>query len=151
MKFSLSLKTLNNTYALYTHLGCCSIVYKHAHFTPSNFFWCVLVLGIFFMNFFPSPFPSKRRGGGLVFPFCFRKTRFSISILFWNVKERKKTNETKKKGKKESNKAGYTAQDAPSTCLKITRDGRTYGRTDRRTDGRTDGRTHPLIEMRRRI
>ena len=28
------------------------------------------------------------------------------------------------------NKAGYTAQDAPSTRLKITRDGRTYGRTD---------------------
>ena len=32
------------------------------------------------------------------------------------------------------NKAGYTAQDAPSTRLKITRD----GRTDERTDGRTD-------------
>ena len=41
------------------------------------------------------------------------------------------------------NKAGYTAQDAPSTRLKITGDGR--------TDGPTDGRTHPLIEMRRRI
>ena len=32
------------------------------------------------------------------------------------------------------NKAGYTAQDAPSTCLKITRDRRTYGRTYGRTD-----------------
>ena len=32
------------------------------------------------------------------------------------------------------NKAGYTAQDAPSTRLKITRD----RRTDRRTDGQTD-------------
>ena len=28
------------------------------------------------------------------------------------------------------NKAGYTTQDAPSTCLKITGDGRTDGRTD---------------------
>ena len=28
------------------------------------------------------------------------------------------------------NKAGYTAQDAPSTRLKITWDRRTYGRTD---------------------
>ena len=28
------------------------------------------------------------------------------------------------------NKAGYTAQDAPSTRLKITRDGRTDGRMD---------------------
>ena len=37
------------------------------------------------------------------------------------------------------NKAGYTAQDAPSTRLKITRDRRTYGRTYGRTDGRTDG------------
>ena len=45
------------------------------------------------------------------------------------------------------NKAGYTAQDAPSTRLKITRD----IHTDRRTDRRTDGRTQPLIEMRRRI
>ena len=35
--------------------------------------------------------------------------------------------------KKEENKAGYTAQDAPSTRLKITRDGRTYGRTDGHT------------------
>ena len=34
----------------------------------------------------------------------------------------------------EYNKAGYTAQDAPGTRLKITRDGRTYGRTDLRTD-----------------
>ena len=50
-------------------------------------------------------------------------------------------------GGDESNKAGYTAQDAPSTRLEITRDLRTYGRTD----GPTDGRTHPLIEMRRRI
>ena len=37
------------------------------------------------------------------------------------------------------NKAEYTAQDAPSTRLKIT------------GDGRTDGRTQPLIAMRRRI
>ena len=36
--------------------------------------------------------------------------------------------------KKNRNKAGYTAQDAPSTRLKITRDGRTYGPTDGRTD-----------------
>ena len=37
------------------------------------------------------------------------------------------------------NKAGYTAQDAPSTRKKIT------------GDGRTDGRTQPRIEMRWRI
>ena len=37
------------------------------------------------------------------------------------------------------NKAGYTAQDAPSTLLKITR------------DGRTDGRTRPLIEMEKKM
>ena len=36
-----------------------------------------------------------------------------------------------------NNKAGYTAQDAPSTRLKITRDRRTYGPTDLRTDGHT--------------
>ena len=30
----------------------------------------------------------------------------------------------------EANKAGYTAQDAPSTCLKITGDGPTGGPTD---------------------
>ena len=39
------------------------------------------------------------------------------------------------------NKAGYTAQDAPSARLKITGDGRTDGRTDGLTNGRTDGRT----------
>ena len=38
----------------------------------------------------------------------------------------------------EGNKAGYTAKDAPSTRLKITRDGPTDLRTDGRTDGRTD-------------
>ena len=42
------------------------------------------------------------------------------------------------------NKAGYTAQDAPSTRLKITRDGPTDGRTYGRTYGRTDG--HTLIQ-----
>ena len=41
--------------------------------------------------------------------------------------------------KKGMNKAGYTAQDAPSTRLTIT------------GDGRTDGRTSPLLEIRRRI
>ena len=35
---------------------------------------------------------------------------------------------------KVKNKAGYTAQDAPSTRLKLTRDRRTYGRTYGRTD-----------------
>ena len=40
----------------------------------------------------------------------------------------------KKDKEKKPNKAGYTAQDAPSTRLKITGDGRTDGRTDRRTD-----------------
>ena len=53
------------------------------------------------------------------------------------------------------NKAGYTAKDAPSTRLTITRDrrtdGPTDGRTDGRTDGPTDGQTHPLIELRERI
>ena len=39
---------------------------------------------------------------------------------------------------KAENKAGYTAQDAPSTRFEITRDGRTDLRTDLRTDGRTD-------------
>ena len=38
-------------------------------------------------------------------------------------------------------KAGYTAQDALSMRLKITRDGRTDLRTDGPTDRRTDGRT----------
>ena len=41
------------------------------------------------------------------------------------------------------NKAGYTAQDAPSTRLKITGDGRTDGRPAGWTDGRTDG--HNLL------
>ena len=36
------------------------------------------------------------------------------------------------------NKAGYTAQDAPSTRLKVTGDGRTDGPTDGHTDGQTD-------------
>ena len=40
-------------------------------------------------------------------------------------------------GRSKKNKAGYTAQDAPSTRLKITWDGRTNGRTYG-TDGRTD-------------
>ena len=49
------------------------------------------------------------------------------------------------------NKAGYTAQDAPSKKpTKITYKNNT-GHTDGRTDGPTDGRTQPLIEMRRRI
>ena len=56
-------------------------------------------------------------------------------------KMRKKKKRNKRKG--EENKAGYTAQDAPSTGLKITGDGP--------TDGRTDRWTHPLIEMRERI
>ena len=47
------------------------------------------------------------------------------------------------KGKGFKNKAGYTAQDAPSTRLKITGDGRTDGRTGGRTDGPTDG--HNLL------
>ena len=42
------------------------------------------------------------------------------------------------------NKAGFPAQDAPSTRL---REGPTDGRTDGQTDGPTDGRTHPLTEM----
>ena len=40
----------------------------------------------------------------------------------------------------EENKAGYAAQDAPSTRLR-----------EGVPDLRTDGRTHPLIEMRQRI
>ena len=40
------------------------------------------------------------------------------------------------------NKAGYTAQDAPSTRLKITR--------DERTDGPTDGPTKRGVESRAR-
>ena len=39
---------------------------------------------------------------------------------------------------KMKNKAGYTAQDAPSTRLKITRDRQTYGRTYGPTDGQMD-------------
>ena len=58
-------------------------------------------------------------------------------------KGRKKRKGEKIARKKKRNKAGYTAQDAPSTRLKITGDGP--------TDGPTDGRTQPLIEMRRRI
>ena len=43
---------------------------------------------------------------------------------------------------REVNKAGYTAQDAPSTCLRegimdLRTDRRTNGWTDRRTDGHT--------------
>ena len=41
----------------------------------------------------------------------------------------------------DGNKAGYTAQNAPSTRLKITGDGRTDRRTDGPTDRRTDGHT----------
>ena len=41
-----------------------------------------------------------------------------------------------------SNKAGYTAQDAPSTRLKITGDGRSDGQTDELTDGRTDATSY---------
>ena len=37
--------------------------------------------------------------------------------------------------RKQKNRAGYAAQDAPSTRLKITRDRRTYGPTDGPTDG----------------
>ena len=42
------------------------------------------------------------------------------------------------KGKLVENKAGYTAQDAPSSPSKITRDIRTDGPTAGPTDGRTD-------------
>ena len=52
---------------------------------------------------------------------------------------------------KRKNKAGYTAQDAPSTRLKITRNRRTDEPTDGPTDRRTDGRTRHHVEMRRRI
>ena len=46
------------------------------------------------------------------------------------------------------NKAGYTAQDAPSMRTFHLR--KKHG-TKGPTDGPTDGRTQPLIEMRRRI
>ena len=62
----------------------------------------------------------------------------------WEENEKKIT-----KGEEgnQQNKTGYTAQDAPSTRPKITRDRRTYGPTDGRTDLRTYGRTdgHTLL------
>ena len=71
------------------------------------------------------------------------------SIAYWKPWQWMKftwTNVTKNKSNHfPLNKAGYTAQDAPSTRLKITRDRRTYGPTDGPTDlrtyGPTDGRT----------
>ena len=45
---------------------------------------------------------------------------------------------TSHRPKVRTNKAGYTAQYAPGTRLKITGDGRTDGPTDGQTDGRTD-------------
>ena len=46
--------------------------------------------------------------------------------------------EEEREEEQEKNKAGYTAQDAPSTRLKITQDGRTYGWTYGPTDRRMD-------------
>ena len=46
-----------------------------------------------------------------------------------------------------SNKAGYTAQDAPDTRLKITGDGRTDGRTD--TTSYRDATAHLKIFLSR--
>ena len=51
-----------------------------------------------------------------------------------------------------SNKAGYTAQDAPSTRLKITGDGRTDGRTDehnllKRCDGASKKMTYLIVVL----
>ena len=54
-------------------------------------------------------------------------------------KKKRKKKKEKRERERKRNKAGYTAQDAPSTRLKITGD----GPTDRRTDQRTDG--HNLI------
>ena len=65
------------------------------------------------------------------------------------MKRSKKKRERRQKG----NKAGYTAQDAPTTRLKITRDRPTDGRTDGPTDRRTDtpsyrdARTHLKIHQ----
>ena len=54
--------------------------------------------------------------------------------------ENARTNERER----DHNKAGYTAQDAPSTRLKITGDGRKDGPTDGRTDTPSyrDAKTH---------
>ena len=49
-------------------------------------------------------------------------------------------NTSRKTRAQRMNKAGYTAQDAPCTRLKITRDRRIDGPTDGLTDGRTDRR-----------
>ena len=51
-----------------------------------------------------------------------------------NFKQHSKEKKTGKDGRKKINKAGYTAQDAPSRRLKITQDRWTYGPTDGRTD-----------------
>ena len=61
----------------------------------------------------------------------FKTFSFGVNEVCKRTKVVTRTCSTKK------NKAGYTAQDAPSTRPKITRD----RGTDRRTDGRTDGRT----------
>ena len=57
-------------------------------------------------------------------------------------RERGVTNKDMEEWTEMRNKAGYTAQDAPSTRLRegVT-DGPTDGRTDGPTDGPTDGQT----------
>ena len=61
----------------------------------------------------------------------------ALSLYFSESVRKEDKKEGWKKRKKE-NKAGYTAQDAPITRLKIMRDERTYGRTYGLTDARTD-------------
>ena len=91
--------------------------------------------------FYPQKMQNKKSAGKILFnqtsksynlnPKCFIDERvLTSSSINWKFFLKK-------------NNAGYTAQDAPSTHLKITRDRQTYGPTD--------GRTHPLIEMRLRI
>ena len=64
-----------------------------------------------------------------------RFTRLPKTCMTREKNQNKRKRDNKKK--KRRNKAGYTAQDAPSKRLKITRDRRTYGPTDLRTDGHT--------------
>ena len=70
---------------------------------------------------------------------CFEDVRINGWTHGWTDARTKRHLKKDSRKHLESNKAGYTAQDAPSKHLKITR------------DRRTDGRTRPLIEMRRRI
>ena len=64
--------------------------------------------------------------------------RFSNCLrTYWQTDGRTDGQTLLKRYEDASKKGGYTAQNAPSTRLKITGDGRTKGRSSGRTDGQT--------------